>query len=395
MKKTFFLIILIFFALESILAQTFVYQTKVLDYAPAPGQFIDYKRYLKEGQDSLSLSKEDVLEQLTESMYNNVSHLLSLGAYGGSVVFGFDQSIVNVQGNYDFKVYGNAMYRPGYMLEDDTVGGSTEPGIVMVSRDDNKNGLADDTWYELAGSEYNSEKTIKNYSITYYNPDSLYSDILWRDNQGDSGYVSRMSFHRQSTYYPIWLNKDSLVIKGNLLAENAVNLSNNPNIPNYLLVCYDYGYADNHANSNDYSSFKIEWAVDSFGNEVLLPSIDFVKIYTGINAYYSNLGELSTEVAGIEILNKGVQNTDYKQGNKSMEKLKVYPNPFVNKIRVDLPKGINFEHEILILYSLDGKRIFEWDVQNKTSIECDLAYLKRGIYILKLGSLYTKIVKQY
>ena len=41
-------------------------------------------------------------------------------------------------------------------------GGSSEPGIVLVSKDTNGNGLADDEWYELAGSEYNSPATTKN-----------------------------------------------------------------------------------------------------------------------------------------------------------------------------------------------------------------------------------------
>ena len=52
------------------------------------------------------------------------------------------------------------------------LGESAEPGIVLVSKDTNGNGLEDDEWYELAGSEYNSPATTKNYTITYYRPSS-------------------------------------------------------------------------------------------------------------------------------------------------------------------------------------------------------------------------------
>ena len=48
----------------------------------------------------------------------------------------------------------------------------------MVAYDRNKNGIADDDeWYELAGSEYNKEETIKNYKITYYRPDEGHEPV--------------------------------------------------------------------------------------------------------------------------------------------------------------------------------------------------------------------------
>ena len=78
--------------------------------------------------------------------------MLGLGAFGGYVVVGFDRPIVNVPGEYDFKALGNAFTN------------SSEPGIVMVCQDLNKNGQpdADEPWYELAGSEYNHAETVHN-----------------------------------------------------------------------------------------------------------------------------------------------------------------------------------------------------------------------------------------
>ena len=93
---------------------------------------------------------------------------ISLGLYGGYVVFGFDHPVVNVEGEYDMQIFGN-----GFQAHNtSTAGGSSEPGIVMVSRDVNGNGIPDDPWYELAGSEYNNPKTQKHFTITsYYKPD--------------------------------------------------------------------------------------------------------------------------------------------------------------------------------------------------------------------------------
>jgi hypothetical protein len=65
---------------------------------------------------------------------------------------------------------------------------------------------------------------------------------------------------------------------------------------------YDWGYADNHPNSTEMSKFKIDWAVDAQGNKVALDQIDFVKIYTAVNQYCTQIGELSTEITGVENL---------------------------------------------------------------------------------------------
>ena len=84
-------------------------------------------------------------------------------------MFCFDHEVLNVAGEYDMKILGNGFYS-ATQKADEPLGGSSEPGIVMVSRDDNGNGLPDDEWYELAGSEETNEKTLFNYSITYYRP---------------------------------------------------------------------------------------------------------------------------------------------------------------------------------------------------------------------------------
>lgn len=253
------------------------YVAKVYAYCPAPGQFVNE---LPAGQ-----NQEEVLAAATEALVGGVNNgLITLGAWGGYVIVGFDHSIENVAGDYDFKVYGNSS------------SGCSEPGIVMVSSDENGNGYPDDTWYELAGSEYSNDSTIHHYRCVYYRPDPLDSDVLWKDNQGNEGYVTRNSYHTQNSYYPLWSTTDSLIFEGTILPSNAELRGTN-----YYLPGFDWGYADNLPNNSEGSCFDIDWAVDENGQSVSLKSIDFVKIYTAQQQCLGRIGETSTEIAGLEV----------------------------------------------------------------------------------------------
>ena len=162
------------------------YANKVLAYRPAPGQFMNTSTTAYEK----GFSAEDVRRKAEEKLKDPYLCLLSLGGFGGSIVVGFDHTVPNISGAYDFKIYGNASYDSFGTLTG-ALGGSSEPGIVLVSKDVNGNGLADDEWYELKGSEYDSKHTIKDYAITYYRPVSPLSSVKWTDNQGNTGYVTR------------------------------------------------------------------------------------------------------------------------------------------------------------------------------------------------------------
>ena len=61
------------------------------------------------------------------------------------------------------------------------------------------------------------------------------------------------------------------------------------------------GIQDIYRNSLSISNriISIDWAVDSEGNPVDLPGVDFIKIYTGVNQFNGWLGECSTEVMGV------------------------------------------------------------------------------------------------
>lgn len=273
------------------------FANRVLEYMPAPCQFMNtattaYKENYK---------AEDVLKYAEEQLQNPDLCLISLGAYGGYITVGFDHTLSNIPGEYDLKITGNASYDAFGTLTG-ALGGSAEPGIVQVSKDINVNGLPDDEWYELAGSEYNSPKTIKDYTITYHRPSSPKENVKWTDNQGNEGYVYRNDFYTKNSYYPIWVKADNITFKGSRLKDNAVN-EPRPGMPEHWVgYCYAWGYVDNHPNNKEQCKFKIDWAVDKNGNPVALDGIDFVRIYTAVNQGCGWTGEISTEVQSVEDL---------------------------------------------------------------------------------------------
>ena len=281
------------------------YISKVLDYRPAPGQFVNELPKYVEGD-----TQEDMNRKAFNVIGKNNLGQITLGGYGGYVVLGFDHTIQNVAGLRDFRIMGNAFE------------GSSEPGIVMVSVDANHNGLADDEWYELAGSAHrdlagetwldqakaagNDVNLYSNYEITYYRPLTEPEDekdfgsyIRWEDNQGKSGYRAKNVYHAQP-YYPLWLSEEELTFRGTCLPQNGVDTSGEGT--HFVCFNFGFGYVDNDVNDSTGATFDIDWAVDASGRKVELEGIDFIKIYTGVNQENGWIGECSTEVIGAEDL---------------------------------------------------------------------------------------------
>ncbi|MCQ2203789.1 MAG: hypothetical protein MJZ15_05030 [Bacteroidales bacterium] len=361
--------LLLFFAFASTLssAQVNAYIDRVYEYRPAPGQFINTMPAWEDGDDELSMAKkaEDLIA-------NNNGSMICLGGFGGYVVFGFDHMIKNVEGHYDFTVLGNAFYQNGLGEE----GGSCEPGVVMVSRDENENGIPDDKWYELAGSEYYKSKTRHNFTITYFrtpedhvatpdqNNKSLVdtSFVAWKTSTGGTGHIYKNSFHRQN-YYPNWIKDDQYSFTGTLLANNAVDASGKGT--NYILYSYGYGYVDNHPNTDakNRSKFNIDWAVDAEGNRVVLDGVDFVKVYTALNQYAGWLGETSTEVANAWDLHmKGGDDVD-----------EYWPREVKTEVETIMPEGTTRE-----IYDITGRRVD--------------GMVHKGVYIIREGGKVKKAI---
>lgn len=259
---------------------------KVIEYLPAPGQFINEKVTGFDDIATMAKACETAQIRLQQNQY------VSLGAWGGYIVIKLDKSIPNI-GGYNFAISGNSF------------DSSNEPGIVWVMEDINANGLPDDTWYELRGSYYGEDGYQQNYWVTYYRPEAG-KDTYWKDSNGDEGYVKWMGgYHEQDFYYPNWVIEDSYTLKGSKLPSRA---QQNPVTGIWENLPYEWGYVDNNGKdlisidingkTIEANSFRISDAMDENGKSVVLNSIDFIKVQTAIMGSSGILGENSTEVTG-------------------------------------------------------------------------------------------------
>lgn len=241
-----------------------IYVTRLFEFMPAPGQFINKNPGSLESAAGI-LGKKGIV---------------SLGAWGGYIVLGFDHKVINTTNAHDIIIYNNAM------------ASSAEPGVVWVMEDRNGNGLPDDIWYEIGGSASGTAGYIRNYAVTYIRPDSVTGDVPWKDNKGNAGVVKTNAFHTQS-YFPLWVEGREYTMTGTCLPSSNINTTN----PAYIISApFGYGYADNTSGGD---KIDLADAIDEDGKGISLSGIHFIKIQTGIQANMGWLGELSTEVLGV------------------------------------------------------------------------------------------------
>lgn len=244
----------------------------VFDYIPAPGQFVNYQV-----GSTKTRAMQDAQTWLDKGDTGSYIHI---GAFGGYWIVGFDHSVKNEKDKADLLIKGNAF------------AGWSEPGIVWVMQDENGNGIPDDTWYELKGSETGVETTYQRYAITYYKPTESGSDVLWTDNKGQSGSVDYNGYHLQAYYFPMFISEDYYTLVGTRIAPNFF-------IEGGIEYARDlpWGYVDNYNTdaSRKMNEFRIEDAVQADGSPADLDYIDFVKVHTGTLGKGTAVGEVSTE----------------------------------------------------------------------------------------------------
>lgn len=345
------------------------YINKVYEFVPAPGQFINTMPAYTEGDTEASM-----LEKVNTALVGRApASLICLGAFGGYVTVGFDHSIVNVEGQKDFLVYGNAF------------AGNAEPGVIMVMQDENGNGLPDDTWYEIAGSEYGNKSTVLNYEITYYKPSAeddaatiaIDEYIRWTDNLGGEGFIPKNTYHNQP-YYPQWITDESYTLRGTLLPKNAFY---DEGSEMWKLPAFAYGYADNQKNDDENAKIDISWAVKADGTPANLSHIDFIRIHNGENQVCGLLGETSTEIGGAEDLHPEASAVD------ETEAVSFVLNPFSDEIVLMAAHPCSAS-----VYDLCGKcRLNATLTEGANRIPA--SDLGKGTYILRTDNKSYKIIK--
>ena len=308
MKKSLLLAMAMMAALTAS-ADNSPYIAHVYDYLPAPGQFVNQSPSYQPGY-----TQADINALVEASLCGHANgSAVSLGSFGGYIVFGFDHPVVNKH-DYDVKIYGNAFQSQAVP---DQAGGSCEPGIIMVGVDMDGDGVPSDgdLWYEIKGADYDCCQ--HGFEVTYYKPvegkekvphaswrfidDIEY--VYWTSNDANpdsaSGYVWHNTFHSQP-YWPLWIEDSVLTFRGTKLPNLSFDTSNGGGT-NWFQPFFGEGYVDNLPNAQE-SGFKIDWAIDQDGNPVTLDHIDFIKVYCGQLDYCGWLGEVSTEICGAEDL---------------------------------------------------------------------------------------------
>jgi hypothetical protein len=186
----------------------------------------------------------------------------SLGGYGGYMVLPAT-NWPNDPGD-DFLIQGNAW------------GNWAEPGIIWVMKDENRNGKADDTWYELRGNaEAHSMTVIRRYAVTY-NPDRTWEDSL--GNYGTLGPLQKI---------PSIQGSQPFTIAGTCIM-NRNDTSG--------------GYFQGYVDTVD-QFYNIDDAIQADGTPLSPPldRIDFVMVQTAEHIYDPGFGEISTEfTSGVE-----------------------------------------------------------------------------------------------
>lgn len=225
---------------------------KVLDYDPTFGDNVNL--YTTD-------TRSGVISNINAAVSSSATSIsLDLGFFGGSAVFAFDHTIVNVPGKADFKITGDSS-------------GPFSMGIIYVAYDKNGNGKPDDDeWYEIKGDLEGTSNILSNYKLTVSgtrvdDEETLRSTNAWSDNQGNSGKYSNLIPEIASyDVYPHWIKGD-YVLTGKLIKDTN-NLGSK-------IVKYAHS-----STTIGFQGIDIGWAMDSKGNTVNLPGIDFIKIVT-------------------------------------------------------------------------------------------------------------------
>lgn len=306
------------------------FATRVLEYRPAPGQFVT----LPSGEGILynqairALGPPDGGGTLVAGN----GKALTLGGFGGSITLGFDARIMDRACNpmgLDAIVFGNAVWVSGNPARR-----WAEAGVIEISRDDNGNGLADDAWYLIPGaglgpaaqSVWRAQMWDNNpgtatppanttwypgppvfvgwpsaYSTTGYELPAEYAAlVLENPPTAAPGEESRWGYADLS---PVLLRGDMSGANGDPLHDNLLtDPEDEPGISPERFYTWpdDPSLPGVSEGSCGGDAFDIAWAVNPLtGAPAGIDGFDFIRITTGVHAVLGVFGERSTEVSGV------------------------------------------------------------------------------------------------
>ncbi len=268
------------------------FATRVLEYTPAPGQHVALAAF-----NNPMRALGPPVGGGTSAADN--SKLVTLGGFGGSITLGFDHTILdqpptatNPTGA-DLIVFGNAFW----------AGGNpdlrwAEPGIIEVSRDDNGNGLADDTWYVIRGSHL-PQVPMDAYSTVTFESGAVRSGFRIQDGAflGASPVLQNPLGGGEQGVYG-YADCAPTMALGDFDGDGTPDRDGAdeawfytvPSNPHKTAVTLFSGGGE---------AVDIGDAVAADGAAPALDRIDFVRVRTGVHMVRGVFGETSTEISGV------------------------------------------------------------------------------------------------
>jgi len=267
-----------------------------------------------------------------------------LGLMGGFVEYKLDNPIDNDPNNkygIDFVIYGTV-----------TTKDNAFPGAVQVARDADGDGRPD-KWYTLAGSEYYSDNTENNLSVTYARWGSGY--LSYADDSGlrtattTSGSCPDPAF--SSRWNSIVTDEGGTTFTGTLLSTrnpafgyadvHPIGLNGaRPAQPDKAVNPYRTG--DLYSGTRG-DGFDLAWAIDANGLPVELDSVDFIRVsssYLGTSATDVN-GTVITSIVDVTGESKSVGESSDLQGLKvNGQELTLKEGVYVYELPLNGPQDV-------------------------------------------------------
>lgn len=287
------------------------FATRVIDYSPAPGQFVrnpqfsDPSRALGPPVGGGTVTADD-------------TKVVTLGGFGGSITLAFDHRVLDDPRNpmgLDAIVFGNAIHVSGNPNRR-----FAEAATIEISLDVNANGLADDAWYVIRVPQMAMPPTAAISTRTW---DDNIADPTFPPGQaswvpaGKSGVWQTHGYLLPASAFaaPVLTNPNGTtattegiwgiadhtptLILGDLNADNIVDDA--AASPAWFYTWPDDPFSVGitpGACGGD--AFDIAWAVDpATGLPAMLPGFDFIRITTAVDAINVPFGEVSAEIGGV------------------------------------------------------------------------------------------------
>jgi hypothetical protein len=179
-----------------------------------------------------------------------------------------------------------------------------EPGIVWVQADENGNGIPDETWYEVTGSEDTSNANLitRRYALTYFRvkgaepPPNQYGQIIrtiyWADQRGRIGIIGGGWPSVGNDKGISGVDGDWITFTGTILRDSTDRLNLN-GVGNGSMS----GYVDIYTPADkQICKVDVKNAIKADGTKADIGSFRFIKVQTALFSYGTSFGDISTEI---------------------------------------------------------------------------------------------------